>query len=114
MVVLGYGGIIMTKHFILNHRLGIELPHLEIPWEEYSDWEQQEILSNWETIRGKIPDRIAELESIINEKQHQLGEEDNFSKSCVLNAEISDLASMINDLWLWYRLNQNVTGRTHF
>ncbi|MBM6617461.1 hypothetical protein [Bacillus suaedaesalsae] len=104
----------MTKYFLLDNRLGIELPHFEQTWEEYSDSEQQEILTNWETIRGKIPDRIAELESIINEKQHQLGEEDDFIQSCILNSEISDLASIINDLWLWYRLNQNVTGRTHF
>ncbi|KAA0549112.1 hypothetical protein FZW96_04150 [Bacillus sp. BGMRC 2118] len=104
----------MTKYFLLDVRLGIELPHLEQSWEQYNDLEQQEILANWESIRGRIPDRIAELESIINEKQHHLGEEDDFTQSCILNSEISDLASIINDLWLWYRLNQNVTGRTHF
>lgn len=104
----------MTKHFMIDNRLGIELPHLEFAWEEYSEVEQQRILAVWETIRGKIPDRIAEIESIINIKQQQLGDEDDFAKSCILNSEISDLASIINDLWLWYRLNQNVTGRTHF
>jgi hypothetical protein len=104
----------MTKHFIFNDRLGIKLPHLEDEWEHYNAYDQQEIIVTWETIRGRIPDRIAELESFINEKQHELGEEDNFARSCKLNSEISDLASIINDLWLWYRMNQSVSLKTHF
>jgi hypothetical protein len=104
----------MSNNFIFDERLGIKLPHLEKSWEEYTVNEQQEILVTWEIIRGKIPDRIAELESFINAKQHALGEEDNFVLSCKLNAEISELASIINDLWLWYRANQNVSTKTHF
>jgi hypothetical protein len=103
----------MTKHFIFDDRLGIQLPHLEESWEHYSVNVQQEILITWETIRGKIPDRIVELESYINAKQHELGEEDNFIRSCKLNSEISELASIINDLWLWYRMNQNVSTKAH-
>jgi hypothetical protein len=108
------GGLMMENFFEFDKRLGIHIPQLHKPWNEYSDEEQQEILLNWEKIRGKIPDRIAEIEVLINAKQHELGEENNFTRSCELNSEISDLASKINDLWLWYRLNQTVSTKTHF
>ncbi len=104
----------MSKNFTYNERLGIQIPTLQKEWDEYSSNEQQEILLAWEKIRGKIPDRIADIEKIINEKQTQLGNEQNFPKSCELNSEISDLASIINDLWIWYRTNQNVSGKGHY
>ena len=72
---------------------------------------QHAILLKWEQVRGKIPDRIKELEHYINTKQHYLNNED-FEVSCKLNSEIADLASIINDLWLWYRLTQNVGEST--
>ncbi|WP_241737775.1 hypothetical protein [Anoxybacillus flavithermus] len=100
----------MSTHFIYDERLGIRLPHLEKEWDMYTKEEQAEILLEWETIRGKIPDRIIELEQQINEKQRQLGEENDFALSCMLNSEIASLASMINDLWIWYRMNQTVTN----
>ncbi len=58
------------------------------------------------TSSRKIPDRIKELEHYINAKQHHLNNEEDFEISCKLNSEIADLASIINDLWLWYRLTQ--------
>lgn len=103
----------MSAHFIYDERLGIRLPHLEKEWDMYTKEEQAEILLEWETIRGKIPDRIIELEQQINEKQRQLGEENDFARSCTLNFEIAALASIINDLWIWYRMNQTVTNRIH-
>lgn len=103
----------MSAHFIYDERLGIRLPHLQKEWDMYTKEEQAEILLEWETIRGKIPDRIIELEQQINEKQRQLGEENDFSRSCTLNFEIAALASIINDLWIWYRMNQTVTNRIH-
>lgn len=103
----------MSTHFIYDEHLGIRLPHLEKEWDMYTKEEQAEILLEWETIRGKIPDRIIELEQQINEKQRQLGEENDFALSCMLNSEIASLASMINDLWIWYRMNQTVTNRIH-
>ena len=74
---------------------------------------QHAILLKWEQIRGKIPDRIKELEHYINTKQHHLNNEEDFEVSCKLNSEIADLASIINDLWLWYRLTQNVSEGKH-
>ena len=85
-----------------NHQLGIHILDLPNNWEQYDIEKQQHILFHWEQIRGTIPDRIVELEQEINHKQAQLSNESN-SPSCQLNTEIAELASIINDLWLWYR-----------
>lgn len=98
----------------MNERLGIQVPLLQLEWEEYSDATQHEIVSIWENIRGRIPSRVYEFEQIIIYKQNELYEEDNFARSCELNWEIAEFASRINDLHLWYRMNQDVRGRSHF
>ncbi|WP_374721284.1 hypothetical protein [Peribacillus tepidiphilus] len=103
----------MEQYFIYDHRLGIQIPDLKKEWEHYSYEEQQDILLKWEKIRGHIPDRIKEFEAIINTKQAQLSSESNFLVSCQLNTEIAELASIINDLWLWYRANQGVSSKVH-
>lgn len=104
----------MEQYFTYDEHLGIEIPDLQEEWEEIPTAVQHAILLKWEQIRGKIPDRIKELEHIINTKQHKLNNEENFELSCKLNTEIADLASIINDLWLWYRLTQNVSeGKAH-
>jgi hypothetical protein len=102
-----------TRSFTYNERLGIQLPSLNHEWEKYDKEEQQIILLEWEKIRGSIPDRIAELETMINHKQAELGNENDFPRSCRLNTEISELASIINDLWLWYRTNQEIAKKGH-
>ncbi|OQP01541.1 hypothetical protein B1689_04345, partial [Geobacillus sp. 44C] len=43
----------------------------------------------------------------------QLSDENDFERSCRLNSEIAELASIINDLWIWYRMNQTVSMRAH-
>lgn len=101
----------MNEHFIQNERLGIPLPHLELDWEDYSEDTRESILLYWESIRGKIPDRIAELEKEINLKQQMLSEENDFQRSCQLNNEIAELASIINDLWIWFRTNQVLSDK---
>ncbi|MEH7252480.1 hypothetical protein V7111_10190 [Neobacillus niacini] len=103
----------MKEHFTYNQRLGISIPNLETEWARISAETQQAILFHWEQIRGSIPDRIADLEKIINQKQAQLSDESNFKISCKLNSEIAELASIINDLWLWYRANQTVSEKMH-
>ncbi|MEH7494846.1 hypothetical protein [Neobacillus niacini] len=103
----------MKEHFSYDQRLGISIPNLEMEWANYSEETQQAILFHWEKIRGSIPDRIADLEKIINQKQSQLSLESNFKISCELNSEIAELASIINDLWLWYRANQTVSEKMH-
>lgn len=99
----------MNGIFTDDKRLGIRVPHLDKPWEDYSPNEQEAILLEWETIRGLIPDRIAELEREINEKQDALGQEADFARSCQLNADIAELASIVNDLWIWYRISPHVS-----
>jgi hypothetical protein len=103
----------MEEHFSFDHRLGIFIPNLIVEWDQYNKETQQYILFHWEQIRGSIPDRIFELEEIINKKQAQLSDESNFPRSCELNSEIAALASIINDLWLWYRANQNLSAKAH-
>lgn len=103
----------MKEYFSFDHRLGILIPDISEEWDHYSANIQNEILFYWEKIRGTIPDRIAELEKNINQKQAQLSDESNFTRSCQLNNEIADLASIINDLWLWYRANQTISGKMH-
>jgi len=100
----------MEQFFLFNSRLGIPLPALRENWEDYSLEKQHAILLHWEKIRGSIPDRIAELEETINFKQAQLGDESNFLRSCELNSEIAEIASIINDLWLWYRTQQDISA----
>jgi len=103
----------MENNFQFDERLGIHVPALALAWEQYSVTDREAILVHWEWIRGKIPNRIIERERIINKKQSQLFEEENFEVSCQLNSEIAELASQINDLHLWYRTNQEVRTRMH-
>jgi hypothetical protein len=103
----------MKGFFIYDERLGINIPDLQRNWDDIHVEDQQHLLLHWEKIRGSIPDRIKELEKIIDEKQTQLSKENDFEVSCRLNTEIAQNASIINDLWLWYRANQGVSERTH-
>lgn len=102
----------MAYEFVYDERLGIRLPRLQYEWERYSRETQVRILFEWEAIRGTIPDRIKELEKRINEKQERLQQEEDFAVSCQLNHEISELASVINDLWIWFRMRQTLKNKT--
>ncbi|MEY4480481.1 MAG: hypothetical protein RLZZ267_1159 [Bacillota bacterium] len=100
--------------FIYDERLGINLPDLDQDWDDYSIEQQRAIVFQWERIRGSIPTRIFEIEQVINVKQACLNTEENFLLSCRLNSEIAELASVINDLQIWYRVGQDVTpNRQH-
>lgn len=103
----------MNEYFIVNERLGISVPNLQLDWNEYNEETREKILLQWEKVRGMIPDRIADLEEVINKKQAELSDEADFQRSCALNSEIAELASIINDLWLWYRTDQEITGKMH-
>jgi hypothetical protein len=96
----------MDNYFSFNSRIQISVPSLQKKWDDYSIKEQELIVFEWEKIRGSIPDKIKYFESMINKKQEQLNNEADFDKSCALNQEISEFASKINDLWIWYRLEQ--------
>lgn len=99
----------MNEYFTYNPRLKIYLPNLGQDWGSFSLQIQNNILAEWEHIRGHIPDRISELEEDINLKQEALNVEENFQTSCELTEEIAELASIINDLWIWYRSNQQIS-----
>ncbi|NHN31270.1 hypothetical protein [Paenibacillus agricola] len=100
----------MAWSFVPDQRLGIPLPYWNKEWEDFTEEERSEILLRWEEIRGTIPDHIKRLESIIIKKQNQLNVEDNFKLSCELNSEIAELAGTINELNLWFRVNQDITA----
>ncbi len=93
----------ISSHFSYNTRLKINLPCLSKEWGMYPSHEKEAILLEWERIRGAIPDRIGEIDEEIEELQSRLGQEEDFAESCRLNSEISEKASQINDLWIWYR-----------
>lgn len=97
----------MEEFFYFDDRLGIHVPNLDYDLELYHLDTQHSILFQWEQIRGTIPDRIADLEKTINLKQAELQDETDFPRSCTLNKEIAELASIINDLWIWYRTHDN-------
>lgn len=99
----------MEEFFCFDERLGIHVPDLERDLENYHMDTQHNILFHWEQIRGSIPDRIADLEHTINVKQALLQEENDFPRSCKLNKEIAELASIINDLWIWYRTHESAS-----
>jgi hypothetical protein len=103
----------MHNNFVWDEKLGISVPNLHKSWEAYERAEQAAILLQWEKIRGAIPDRIREIETQINKLQDRLSIEENFELSCEFNEKIANQASIINELWLWYRLNQQVTSKIH-
>lgn len=104
----------MKSEFVYDERLGIRIPRLVREWEQYSSEERSRLLREWEEIRGTIPDRIQALERSIAEKQDRLSMEDSFPESCRLNSAIAELASIINDLNLWFRTHQDMdVNRPH-
>ncbi|MEF3302658.1 hypothetical protein [Paenibacillus sp. GYB003] len=104
----------MKYEFVYDERLGIELPLLHEEWNALSAEERAALLHDWERIRGRIPDRIRQLELLIVQKQNRLDVEDDFPLSCSLNTEIAELASRITDLHLWFRADQDVSVKGHY
>ncbi|MBM7565456.1 hypothetical protein [Paenibacillus sacheonensis] len=103
----------MNHYFTWDDRLGISLPTLHQEWERFSEAERTYIVTQWEGIRGTIPERVIAIERVINAKQAELFEEEDFERSCGINSDIADLASRINDLHIWYRMNQDVESKRH-
>lgn len=103
----------MRPEFIYDSRLGIFVPELLKDWEQYDQAEREELLEQWEAVRGRIPSRVMELETIIMGLQKRMDKEDKFPTACQLNTEIAELASVINDLHIWYRVSQDVDSKSH-
>ncbi|WP_309120156.1 hypothetical protein [Paenibacillus sp.] len=100
-------------HFAFDARLGIPTPELRREWNEFTAAEQSAILYYWETVRGAIPDRIFAFEREIVALQARLDDEEDFEIVCALTWDIAERASRINDLHLYFRLNQDVAVKAH-
>ncbi|MDQ0256865.1 hypothetical protein J2S74_004287 [Evansella vedderi] len=99
----------MKEFFQEDERLGISLPKLERTWEDHTLKEQTKILSYWEKERAKIPDRIKELEVLVKGKTNDLLLENDEQRMIELNNEVIYLASIINDLNIWFRIEPVIT-----
>lgn len=102
----------LDRQFEYSDRHGISIPCLECEWDELSLSGQTAILERWEMIRGSIPDHIMRFEAMIRIRQQRLFEEEDFIQSCRINGEIADLASRINDLNIWFRTHQDLSGES--
>lgn len=109
-IINDVGGFV-TLIFNFDDRLGISIPQLPSNWEQISTDEEEAYLLQWEQIRGDIPDRIKQLEETIYVLQNRLYEEEDFEKSCEINTEIAELASVINDLWILYRTGGDISTK---
>jgi hypothetical protein len=105
----------LNSQFAFNERLGIRVPRFTEEWDSLSLSRQTAILTQWEQIRGNIPDHVKRHEEQIKIRQMMLYEEEDFAESCRLNSDIAELASRINDLHIWFRTQQdlNSEGKRH-
>jgi gas vesicle protein len=103
----------VVYRFQFDDRLGISIPEFRQSWQSYDKVTQEKILLQWEEIRGSIPEHIRRIEEKINHKQALLNNEANFKQACDINTKISELASEINDLWLWFRTNDVISEKNH-
>lgn len=98
----------LEAQFALDGRLGIPLPRFGVPWEEMNALERAGVVERWELIRGRIPDAIMAREARIRRLLDELFEEEDFVRCCSLNDEIAEAASVIHDLQIWYRTQQDL------
>ncbi|MFD2329707.1 hypothetical protein ACFSR7_10690 [Cohnella sp. GCM10020058] len=97
----------LEARFPLDSRLGIPLPRFDVRWEEMNVLERAGVVERWELIRGRIPDAIMAREADIRRLLDELFEEEDFVRCCSLNEEIAEAASVIHDLQIWYRTQQD-------
>lgn len=91
-------------------KLGIHVPTFHLDWDEYSIKEQLDIIHQWEKERAKIPDRIKEIEVKIGELQDKMFEME-FDEYCVIHDDIINMASAINDLNIWFRIEGELSRK---
>ncbi|MFC0473254.1 hypothetical protein ACFFHM_22820 [Halalkalibacter kiskunsagensis] len=99
----------MSVEFVYDPRLGLSIPTLKCSWDELERITQEHVVDTWENIRGTIPDRVKEIELKIETVHEQLTNEEDFERSCELNLEMAELASIINDLWIWFRMTPSIS-----
>jgi hypothetical protein len=100
----------LESQFQYSTRHGIALPCLTDDWEALCLDKQTAVLAKWEMIRGNIPEHIIRFEITIREKTQRMFNEDDFVETCRINDDIADLASIINDLNIWFRTQQDLDG----
>jgi hypothetical protein len=98
----------VDRQFRRDERLGISVPALETFWEDLTLQQQEAILARWEMERGEIPERIIEFEKQIRQLQELMAQEEDFAACCRINDDISEMASRINDLNIWFRVRQDL------
>jgi hypothetical protein len=95
--------------FQFDGRLGIELPEFPVPYEELDPETQAQVVTKWERIRARIPDRILVFESEITTLLHEIENEDDWDEVVRRFYTISDLASRISDLNSWRRIDPHIS-----
>jgi hypothetical protein len=100
----------VSYRFVFNERMGIAIPEMDREWPDYSHEEQVAILVEWERIKARIPDRILEFETEIEAKGQQAAIEDDWDRVCELYSEYYAIASIINDLNIWSKVEPNTTA----
>ncbi|KEO83921.1 hypothetical protein [Tumebacillus flagellatus] len=95
--------------FQFDERLGIQIPVQHHDWDEYTREEQEDVIHRWEAIRSRIPDRIKALEEIIEDRQLKISVEEDWDVVIALYEDVFTIASVINDLNNWMRLEPSTT-----
>jgi hypothetical protein len=90
--------------FVYNERLGIQIPVQHREWQEYSRAEQEAMIEQWEMLRARIPDRVKQLEEVIEDRQLKIAVEEDWDRVVALYEDVFAMASIINDLNNWMRV----------
>ncbi|MDB5085407.1 MAG: radical protein, partial [Bacilli bacterium] len=94
--------------FQFDERLGIELLIVYEDWDAIPKKVREQIIFHWEDIRGRIPDRIKTLDHQLEEIQQTINQEQNWERICDYFTESHTIATIINELNIWYRTQQEV------
>ncbi|MBX6351797.1 MAG: hypothetical protein IRZ10_00570 [Thermoflavifilum sp.] len=98
----------VSCYFRFDERLGIECPAFDPPFESLPRPIQEAALAYWEKVRSGIPDRIQSFETRINALLARIQETDDWDEITRCFDEISDLATRIQDLNLWARVDPSL------
>lgn len=96
--------------FEVDERLGIRVPVLTGDWAAYTVDAQSAMIAEWEGIRARIPDRVKQLEALIDACQQEIAGEEEWDRVCELYAEVYRIASIINDLNIWQTIEPQTSA----
>jgi hypothetical protein len=98
--------------FVMDERIGIEIPNLSIPFEQLPRAQQEEMLVKWEGIRSGIPDQIMKFERLIENLLEKVHHEEDWDVVAAHFEIISDYASRIAELNAWRRVDPSMPSGT--